>query len=308
MVMKNNSMRFLEDYGISVKRLKERRGGFNRNWIVYADEGKYFLKERPIKHKERALVDCEISEHLLRKGVKTAKPLKTKDGNYLVSEKDYVYSLFNYILGSFYKDEFLPSVAKTMSDFHEKTNDYNGEVGMRMNALDWTYSMTKGFENYEKYITKAENDFKGADLSKSLIHFDLHAGNMKFRGRKAIPFDFEYAHTDYKLLDVANSLICLTALDPKELDYGNAETFIKPCKLDFQKSKTFISEFNKLSNIEEEIETLPSHLNLAWISWALYTFKTMDCSERTIKNAEYLPKWIEENREKIVRVHKDVLH
>ena len=280
----------------------------NKNWIVYSDKGKYFLKRRPIKYKERAFADCEISEHLLRKGMLTAKPLKTKDNNYIVFEKDYVYSVFDYIQGSFYKDELLPHVAKTMSDFHEKTRDYKGEVGMKVNAIDWTYSMIKGFEGYEKYIARAENDFSGVDLSKSLIHFDLHAGNMKFRGAKAIPFDFEYAHKDYRLLDVANSLICLTALDPKELDYGNAETFIKPCELDFQKSKTFILEFNKLSNIGEEIETLPSHLNLAWVSWALHTFKTMICSERTIKNAEYLPRWVEENREKIVRVYKDALH
>jgi Ser/Thr protein kinase RdoA (MazF antagonist) len=306
--MENKFVQILKEYDINANKLKGRRGGFNKNWIVYTDNGKYFLKRRLLSRKEKALADCEISNHLLRKGMITSKPLKAKDGNYLIHDNGYVYSLFDYVRGGFYKDKALPFVAKAMSDFHEKTKDYKGEVGMRMNAIDWTYSMMKGFENYEKYITKAENDFKGADLSKSLIHFDLHAGNMKFRGRKAIPFDFEYAHSDYKLLDVANSLICLTALNPYELDYGNAETFIKPCKLDFQKSKTFISEFNKLSNIEEEIETLPSHLNLAWISWALYTFKTMDCSERTIKNAEYLPKWIEENREKIVRVHKDVLH
>lgn len=306
--MESDLAQILREYDVNAVRLKEKRGGFNKNWVVYADSGKFFLKRRPLNRKERALADSEISDHLLMKGVTTTRPVKTKDGNYLVLDNKYAYSLFDYFRGGFYKDEALPSVARAMSDFHEKTADYRGEVGMKTSALEWTYSMLDDFEQYKKYISRAEDDLTRADLSKPLIHFDLHAGNMKFRGLKAVPFDFEYAHRDYRLLDVANSLICLTALNPREIDYGNAETFIKPCKLDFRKSKTFISEFNKSSNIEDEIETLPSQLNLAWISWALYTFKTMNCPEKTVKAGEFLPRWVEENREKIVRVHKDVLH
>lgn len=306
--MENIYSQIFKKYCISVKKLKEKRGGFNKNWIVYSDEGKYFLKRRPTSRRENALADCEISDHLINNGITTAIPLKIVKSDYLFSDDNYVYSLFEYIHGSFYRDELLPSVAKIMAEFQEKTKNYDGIIGMENNALEWTYSLSTNFENYDKYISKAEHELKEINLSKSLIHFDLHAGNMKFRGRKAIPFDFEYAHFDYKLIDVANSLICLSALDPNEIDYGNAETFIRPCKLNFQKSKIFISEFNKYSNIKDEIEALPACLNIAWLGWALYTLNNIKYCEKTIKNVGFFPKWVEENKEKILKVHKDVLH
>lgn len=286
-------------------------GGFNQNWVVSTNLGKFVLKRRPFKSIERAKTECELSLFLMGK-FPTAKPIKTLKSGYVHKGEENVYSLFKFVEGERYSDtvDNLKTVAKSMAIFHKKTRRYSGKTAFKTNTINWCKSLLKEYVGTNKEIFQkiANNCIKNLskvakNLSKTVIHWDIHAGNLLISKKTAIFFDLEFAHKDYRIMDLGNTLTLLAALNPEKIDYGDAISFIQKCELNLEKANIFISEyckFNALNNVE--LNHIADAMSLAWVSWSLYTLNQLRSSEKIIQNALYFPQWIEKNRNYIANL------
>lgn len=312
MVLKDKLPRYVLD-AFSVDKsasLEGIRGGFNNNWIITTEHEKFILKSRPATHMRNSVAESELSEFLTNKEFPTANPKKHFGGDYVLKHHDLVYSMFDFIEGRGYEDSAsdLRSSATSMALFHKETNLYNGTLAFENNAISWLTELLKDYNGlYKKEfgeisrksvnnITKIKNS-----LPTSTIHWDFHAGNLIIKRGKTYIFDFEFVHRDYRIMDIANTLTLLAALNPKEIDYTNALTFIKECELKTEKAEKFISNYKEVLTVSDnEIEALPDAMTLAWTSWCLYTFNKLRHSKKTAEGALYFPAWVQKNKSYII--------
>ncbi|MBI4017686.1 MAG: phosphotransferase, partial [Candidatus Aenigmarchaeota archaeon] len=182
--------------------------------------------------------------------------------------------------------------------------DYRGHVSFTGNAVDWTYRWLPNEENEfsrlaREHLEHDRKELSEAQLPQQAIHWDFHGGNMKFSD-KVYVFDFEFAHRDARVMDVANTLVCLAAMKPGEIDYSNAESFIMQCELDFGKARAFVEGYGGLS--ANELRILPEALDVAWLGWSLYTFANKKAAASTLKKALHFPVWVSDNANDIRRL------
>ena len=301
----------VEKFGFHATGFQEARGGFNKNWIVSCSDKKFVLKRRPTSALQRSKTECELSEFLASRGFPTAKPVKSPSGNFILQGNSYVFSLFEFVNAGKYVDSVpgLKAAARSMALFHEKTVGYAGTQSFQGTSLNWC---ERSLEEYsgpgkEKFAEMARENMleieqRSEELSRALVHWDFHAGNLLAGSDKVFVFDLEFAHEDYRVMDVANSLSLLAALSPGKIDYGDALSFVQECELDFNKARAFLSEYNSCSALNEnDFKSLPAALSLAWISWSLYTFNKLSFSEKLVEKALYFPAWVEKNRDKILK-------
>ena len=295
--------KILNRYGLGEETsFEEVSGGFNKNYDISVSGGRFFLKQRPSSHARNAVTDCQVAEHLKSQGIDTGKPVKSLDGNYTVKDGMFVYCMFDYKDGELYQysEDNLRIVGESLALFHKGMHNYEGRTSFDYSAIEWSMEMLEGLDNLSEWkgkINAAERVIGTYRPPKCLIHWDFHGGNMKIVDGKAIPFDFEFAHYDYRILDIANSAICMAAINHDETNYGNAESFIQKCELDFEKNDAFLSGYEKILHLtEEEIKVFSEALEIAWIGWTAYTLKNMECSKQTIENAKHFPNWVEKNR------------
>ncbi len=284
----------LPSYGIEPRKFCLRKGGFNRNFIVEASQGIYFVKERKGRNaSNRSSTDAEIS-CFLHPIIGTANPIRNKDGHFTTNQNGSSYTVFEFLDGEDYREEEFLEFAEVLRRFHSEMRSYNGTLFNGNDALKQSYELIDAMPQFGRYLDSILKDMEGQE--KTIIHSDLHAGNAKFRNGKLIPFDFEFSHEDYRIFDVANTLICLAALNPYELDYTDARSFIRRCELDMKKAGEFVRKYGI------DAKALPSALQLAWISWSLYTFKNLECSEETRRASLYFPEFVEQNKQRIERL------
>jgi len=295
----------LNEFGIKSKpKYIEVPGGFNNNYDIFVSEGRFFLKRKPESRVSNTLTDCEVSQYLFEKGVETGKPLKSAEGVFEVRDGGYVYSMFNYKDGENYNfsDENITKAGESLAMFHANMIDYARKISFGEDTLTWSKEMLEELEieGWKEKLSNAEIEFAKhlSRMLKTPIHWDFHGGNIKIIGGKIVPFDFEFVHYGYRVLDIANSSICLTAISPP--DYGDAESFIQKCELDFRENRLFLAGYENITSLnDEELQVFPEALDVAWIGWTAYTLKNKKCSAETVKNAKHFPDWIEANRERI---------
>lgn len=214
-------------------------GGFNKNWVIETPKKKYFLKRRPITEKRRIETDSKASKHLSEKEIPSADPIKARNGEYLVKKNNYAYSLFNYIESEEYREEpeLLKKAGETLFKIHKELKGFEHTIYDK-DAIEWAKGHCKGpipketLSRTKKTIKKAEKRIKDENLPKTTIHWDYHGGNIRVKEDELYVFDFEFTHEDYRIMDIANSLICFTALSQEDIRYSDALSFIQPCEID----------------------------------------------------------------------------
>ncbi|MEM5804900.1 MAG: phosphotransferase, partial [Candidatus Aenigmatarchaeota archaeon] len=269
--------------------------------------GRFFLKQRPEGHVPNTVTDCEVSRFLLKKGIETGEPVMSTNGAYAVIEGKHVYCAFSFKEGKEYRysADNIRKAGEALAEFHRNTIGYSGSTSFEGDAFGWSRRMIEGLEGldgWKERLDNAERTFKEHEpkLLKTLTHWDFHGGNIKIIEGKVVPFDFEFAHHDYRILDIANSSICFAAI--RSPDYGNAESFIQKCELDFGKNRLFLDGYRNITPInDEEAGVFPEALDVAWIGWISYTLKNRKCGEKAVENAKYFPEWVERNRERIIQ-------
>lgn len=280
------------------------KGGFNKNWIIETSKEKYFLKRRSTTEKRRIETDSKASKHLSEKKVPSAAPIKARNGEYTVKRGNYAYSLFDYIESEEYREdpELLRKAGETLFKMHKNLKGFEHTLHNK-DAVEWSREQCrepipqKTLSRAKKTIEKAGEEIKNENPPKTTIHWDYHGGNIRVKENELYVFDFEFTHEDYRIMDIANSLICFTALSSENIRYSNALSFIQSCEIDEGKARIFLNSYNNIQNKEKNL--LPEALLVSWWGWVFYTLHQKNTYNIEKERMNYFPKWVENNKEKI---------
>lgn len=285
-------------------------GGFNKNWSIFTSKHKFFLKRRPAKHRQQALTDASVCAYLFDKGLRVATPLKTKHNSHLLVKDGSVYCLFNYLAGREYADtkRDLQLAARALAEANTLGAPYRGPTAFSCTSLDWCkrHSMQYAAKQAEgqmqlRAVQQAIKETRGLRLPRGLVHWDFHKGNMKISNGEAAMFDFERAHHDARVADIANSLVCFAALDQRKIDVGDAVSFIHKCELNFDKATVFLKAYHKVAPLTaQEVRALPAMLAAAWAGWTSYTLCFLKAPKATHAAGTHFPAWVIKNKAQIL--------
>lgn len=262
----NQAKEVLKKFGlVEMYELSPLNGAFNTNWLVSSKKKKYILKRRNIKNLKNSKKEV-ILQDLLKNKINTAAPVFSLDNSEVVISRRWCFTLFEYIDGRAYSESIhdFALVANALSDLHYKTSDIKDLSKTKIPDFNWTViKWAKEFvelcrksgliniyhiEEALLYLNLAEKEIGRLEhikpLRKSLVHWNFHNGNLLIKGDDVYVFDFEFAHFDNRIADIANSLPFFVSHSQAKIKYDDAATFIQPIKFDMIEFERFLSLYD----------------------------------------------------------------
>ncbi len=186
----------------------------NQKFILTIFEKRVFKKEIPFFMK--------LMDQLNDSKINCPKPLKNKDGSYLLKIRNKTACVVSFLKGKDKKSLNLKNcydIGKTIAEMHLSTKKMNlfRKNSMSINSLNPLLNSikfkTKKFSNIEKFLKKNYKDIKKKwprKLPSGIIHGDLFIDNIFFQNNKLSGLiDFYFAANDYFMYEIA---ICVNAL------------------------------------------------------------------------------------------------
>ena len=186
----------------------------NQKFILTIFEKRVFKKEIPFFMK--------LMDQLNDSKINCPKPLKSKDGSYLLKIRNKTACVVSFLKGKDKKSLNLKNcydIGKTIAEMHLSTKKMNlfRKNSMSINSLNPLLNSikfkTKKFSNIEKFLKKNYKDIKKKwprKLPSGIIHGDLFIDNIFFQNNKLSGLiDFYFAANDYFMYEIA---ICVNAL------------------------------------------------------------------------------------------------
>ena len=219
---KFNNEKFLNFKGI-------KQGVENTNYLLKSKNKKFILTifEKRVLKKEIPFF-MKLMDELNNSKTNCPKPLKNKDGEYLIKLKNKTACIVSFIQG---KDKKILNqsncfdVGKTIAQMHLSTKKIKlfrkNSMGIKnLNPLLKSIKFkSKKFANIDKFLKTNFNDIKKKwpkELPSGIIHGDLFIDNIFFKKNKLSGIiDFYFAANDYYMYEIA---ICINALCFDKID------------------------------------------------------------------------------------------
>ena len=200
-----------------------KKGIENTNYLLKSKNKKFILTifEKRVSKKEIPFF-MKLMEILNNSKINCPKPLKNKNGNYLIKLKNKTACIVSFLEG---KDKNLLNskncfeVGKIIAQIHNVTKNTKlsrkNSMGIKnLNPLLKSIKFRSNkFSNLEKFLSKNLKDIKKnwpSKLPNGIIHGDLFIDNIFFKKNKLSGiFDFYFAANDYFMYEIA---ICINAL------------------------------------------------------------------------------------------------
>ena len=213
--------KFKIDKIISFKGIKQ--GIENTNYLLKSKNNKFILTifEKRVSKKEIPFF-MKLMDQLNAYKINCPKPIKNKNGNYLIKIKNKTACIVSFLDG---KDKkFLSSkncyeIGKMIAQMHLSSSNIklyrkNSMAVKNLNPLLNSIKFkSKKFTNLEKFLKNNFKDIKKKwpkKLPKGIIHGDLFIDNIFFKNNKLSGIiDFYFAANDYFMYEIA---ICINAL------------------------------------------------------------------------------------------------
>ena len=213
--------KFKVDRIISFKGIKQ--GIENTNYLLKSRNKKFILTifEKRVSQKEIPFF-MKLMDHLINFKINCPKPLKNKNGNYLIRIKNKTACIVSFLNGKDKKNLSLKNcfdVGKIVAQMHlssKKIKLYrSNNMGIKkldplLNSIKFK---SKKFINIEKFLKNNFKDIKKKwpkELPNGIIHGDLFIDNIFFKNNKLSGIiDFYFAANDYFMYEIA---ICVNAL------------------------------------------------------------------------------------------------
>jgi homoserine kinase type II len=212
-------------------------GSVNTYYRLEFGKGNFFLKIDEVKDAEQAQREIELLAFLRTKGIACPRPIADQNGQLLREYKGKVVSVYAALSGKErsveqMSPEHLNQVGKTLSAFHLAGQDYKPSLENRFSFAhirdlylhmhlpthlkQVKHTLDDELAHHEEYLEER--------LPKGIIHGDLFADNLLFRGKKVSGvLDFEAAGQGKLITDVATAVNALCYLDGRyHLDRFNA--------------------------------------------------------------------------------------
>ena len=200
-----------------------KQGIENTNYLLKSKNKKFILTifEKRVSNKEIPFF-MNLMDRLNNSKISCPKPLKNKNGNYLIKLKNKTACIVSFLEG---KDKLKLNsnncyqIGKVISKMHLVTKKINfsrkNSMGIKnLNPLLKSIKFkSKKFSNLEKFLYLNLNNIKKnwpSKLPKGIIHGDLFIDNIFFKKNKLSGIiDFYFAANDYFMYEIA---ICINAL------------------------------------------------------------------------------------------------
>ena len=213
--------KFEIDKIINFKGIKQ--GIENTNYLLKSKNNKFILTifEKRVSQKEIPFF-MKLMDQLNSFKINCPKPLKNKNGNYLIKIKNKTACIVSFLKG---RDKKILNfkncyeVGKMIANMHLSTNKINlyrkNSMGIKnLNPLFNSIKFkSKKFVNIEKFLKSNFRDIKKSwprKLPSGIIHGDLFIDNIFFKNNKLSGIiDFYFAANDYFMYEIA---ICINAL------------------------------------------------------------------------------------------------
>ncbi len=200
-----------------------KQGIENTNYLLKSKNKKFILTifEKRVSQKEIPFF-MTLMDQLNNFKISCPKPLKNKNGNYLIKIKNKTACIVSFLNGKDKKklnSKNCFDVGKTIAEMHlssKKTRLYRkNSMGIKnLNPLFNSIKFrSKKFINLEKFLKNNFRDIKKKwpkKLPSGIIHGDLFIDNIFFKNNKLSGIiDFYFAANDYLMYEIA---ICVNAL------------------------------------------------------------------------------------------------
>ena len=200
-----------------------KKGIENTNYLLISKNQKFILTifEKRVFKKEIPFF-MKLMDQLNDSKINCPKPLKNKDGSYLLKIRNKTACVVSFLKGKDKKSLNLKNcydIGKTIAEMHLSTKKMNlfRKNSMSINSLNPLLNSikfkTKKFSNIEKFLKKNYKDIKKKwprKLPSGIIHGDLFIDNIFFQNNKLSGLiDFYFAANDYFMYEIA---ICVNAL------------------------------------------------------------------------------------------------
>ena len=213
--------KFEVDKIIDFKGIKQ--GIENTNYLLISKNNKFILTifEKRVSKKEIPFF-MKLMDQLNTNKINCPKPIKNKNGNYLIKIKNKTACVVSFLDGKDKKSlnpKNCYEIGKMIGQMHlftKKINLYRkNSMGIKnlnplLNSIKFK---SKKFINLERFLKNSFKDIKKKwpkKLPKGIIHGDLFIDNIFFKSNKLSGIiDFYFAANDYFMYEIA---ICINAL------------------------------------------------------------------------------------------------
>jgi len=213
--------KFEVDKIINFKGIKQ--GIENTNYLLISKNNKFILTifEKRVSKKEIPFF-MKLMDQLNINKINCPKPIKNKNGNYLIKIKNKTACVVSFLDGKDKKSlnpKNCYEIGKMIGQMHlftKKINLYRkNSMGIKnlnplLNSIKFK---SKKFVNLERFLKNSFKDIKKKwpkELPKGIIHGDLFIDNIFFKNNKLSGIiDFYFAANDYFMYEIA---ICINAL------------------------------------------------------------------------------------------------
>jgi len=200
-----------------------KQGIENTNYLLRSKNKKFILTifEKRVVRKEIPFF-MNLMDELNNSKINCPKPLKNKNGKYLIKINNKIACIVSFLKGKDKKSLNLKNchdIGKTIAEMHLSTKKINffrkNSMGVKflnplLNSIKFK---SKKFTNIEKFLKTNFKDIKKKwpkKLPHGIIHGDLFIDNIFFKNNKLSGIiDFYFAANDFFMYEIA---ICINAL------------------------------------------------------------------------------------------------
>ena len=221
----------VDDYGFGriTSTVAIPQGSVNTNYMLETSKGKFLLRIDEIKSEMEVKREIDLLSFLHKHSFPCPNPLQDRKARFYREYQSKCLSVFKYSEGRVLTPErFRPSqletVGRTLGDLHVIGKGYKKGIDNRFSferVADLYLTVRNRLPNYFRKITRTLdeeveylNHYLEGKLPKGVIHGDLFADNLLFRGeRLATVLDFESACRGKFIFDIATAVNALCFVD-----------------------------------------------------------------------------------------------
>jgi len=208
-----------------------RNGSVNTHYLIETKKGKYFVKIDEIKSELEVKQELDLLLHLRKQNFPCLQPLKTKSGRFYVEFQGKCLTVTRNLDGVELPVEainaaHLSALGHTLANLHLIGRSYKKGIDNRFgfNRIVAIYrEVRRQLPSHLKNIVRVLDDefsylenYLDNNLPKGIIHGDLFADNVKFKGNRLTGvMDFEAACRGKLIYDLATAVNALCFIEDR---------------------------------------------------------------------------------------------
>ena len=253
-------------------------------FAVETTQGRFVVRIRPVEFAKEKLVsfDHQVLWRLHNAGLPIPCPQKTNDGKSWIDMGNRMIEVLSWVEGSFFQWEDQKSLENTglfLAEFHSLLSEDipDGKEGVLredhpclirsyvigLKNLCQNPSQKEQLNEISKLINLVEEKLDKElypKLPKTIIHGDLHPGNVKFNNSKvSAVYDFDYLSLQARARDISDAIMFFAANRKQPFETDDITFLTQTFECDFQRSLIILKGYREISSIEK-IEMLADNI------------------------------------------------